>query len=173
MDRFDRIAIATVFALAIGTAVLMLGRREEPGRTAPQRGMAAEPAPASAELDANLKILRNLLDAGNLAEAEPLAQDLARRYPFQAEAQMLLGDLFMRKQDPVQAMHAYKKAIEYNPDYLDKKTPQFQGKKLKVAVGEALAEIESRLKKNPEDETLKAEKKTVYYLYRKIAGSCG
>ena len=86
---------------------------------------------------------------------------------------MLMGDLFMRKQDPVKAMHEYRQAIDLNPDYLDKKTPLFQGKKLKVAVGEALAEIEHRLRQNPGDEALRSEKKIIYYLYRRIAGSCG
>jgi hypothetical protein len=44
---------------------------------------------------------------------------------------------------------------------------------LKIAVGEALAEIEKRKKLNPRDESMQSERKTIYYLYRRIAGSCG
>ena len=175
MDRFDRITIGAIMVLAGGSILLALADRGEQrfDRMTPQRAVVLEQAPATVELASSLTVLNNLLEAGGLAEAETLAQDLIRRYAYQAEPHMLLGDVFMRKQDPVRAMHAYKRAIEYNPDYLDKKTPQFQGKKLKVAVGEALAEIENRLKQRPGDEGLRAEKKTVYYLYRRIAGSCG
>ena len=85
---------------------------------------------------------------------------------------MMMGNILMRKQEPIKAMREYKEAIDLNPDYLDKKTPLFQGKKLKIAAGEALAEIEKRIKADPKDEAAKNEKKTIYYLYRKIAGGC-
>ena len=175
MDGLDRISIGAIAVLVAGTVLMAQadrgGQRTE--RPALKRGALQEQVPPDADLAAKLKVLLNLLESGGLAEAEALAQDLIKRYPYQAEPHMLLGNVFMRKQDPVAAMYAYKRAIDYNPDYLDKKTPQFQGKKLKVAVGEALTEIEKRLKQNPGDERLKTEKKTVYYLYRKIAGSCG
>jgi tetratricopeptide (TPR) repeat protein len=175
MDRFDRIAIGAVAVLAMSVVFVARADRGEPRKERPvlQRGAVGEQPAASAELEANLKVLKGLLEADGLAEAETLAQDLVKRYPFRAEPFMLLGDVFMRRQDPVGAMNAYKRAIELDPDYLDRKTPKFQGKKLKVAAGEALAEIERRLKQAPGDERLRAEKKTVHYLYRKIAGSCG
>jgi hypothetical protein len=175
MDRFDRIAIGAMAVLAAGAVLLAQTERGEQSseRPALQRGAVPEQAPAGGELAASLKVLKNLVEAGGLADAETLAQDLVKRHPYQAEPHMLLGDVLMRRQDPVGAMYAYKRAIELEPDYLDRKSPQFQGKKLKVAVGEALTEIEIRLKQRPGDAALKAEKKTVYYLYRKIAGSCG
>ena len=175
MDRFDKISIGAIAVLVAGAALVAWadheGQRTE--RPVLQRGMAREQAPVDAELEARLKVLTNLLESGGLTEAEALAQDLVRRNPYRAEPHMLQGDVLLRKQDAVGAMHAYKHAIELEPDYLDKKTERFQGKKLKVAVGEALAEIERRLKQRPDDAALKAEKKTVYYLYRRIAGSCG
>jgi len=175
MDRFDRIGIIAICVLAIAAFFVMQADRGEDKRDplAQQREAVQERTISTPELEKQINVIRNLLDAGNPAEAEPLAKAVVQQYPFQAEPQMLLGDVLMQMQDPIQAMHAYKKAIGYNPDYLDRKTPQFQGKKLKNAVGEALTEIESRLKQHPGDENLNREKKTVYYLYRKIAGSCG
>jgi tetratricopeptide (TPR) repeat protein len=175
MDWLDRISIGAIAVLVAGTVLMVQADRDGQRTERPvlQRGELQEQAPADADFAAKLKVLLNLLEAGGLAEAEALAQDLIKRHPYQAVPHMLLGDVLMRMQDPVAAMHAYKRAIELDPDYLDKKTPQFQGKKMKIAVGEALAEIEDQLKQHPGDERLKAEKKTVYYLYRKIAGSCG
>jgi predicted Zn-dependent protease len=175
MDWFDRIAIGTIAVLAAGSAVLMQAHRADSpaDRSQQQRVQAAGTAAPKEEIAPQLALIRNLIESGNLAQAEALIQELMGKFPYEGEVSMLLGDVLMRKQQPIEAMHAYKTAIELNPDYLDKKTPLFQGKKLKVAVGEAQAEIEARIRKHPEDESLKREKKTIYYLYRKIAGSCG
>ena len=175
MDRFDRISIGVVLVLVLGSGALIYGHRGDAkrDRSAQQRMQAANPAVSSGTLDNSVRLARNLIEAGNLSQAETLVRDLKKGNPYQAELSMLMGDLLMRRQDPVGAMHEYKEAIELNPDYLDKKTPLFQGKKLKVAVGEAKTEIENRLRQDPENGSLKQEKRTIYYLYRKIAGSCG
>jgi len=176
MDRLDKISIAAIAALVLGAGILMVSNRgvQRPDRKDQQKIAAAAEDPAiAAEMDKAARLIRNLIEAGNHARAEGLVSDLMRKYPYQGQPHMLRGDLFMRKQDPVSAMHEYRQAIDLNPDYLDKKTPLFQAKKLKVAVGEALIEIDARLKQNPGDASLKSEKKTIYYLYRRIAGSCG
>jgi hypothetical protein len=176
MDRLDKTAIGAIAVLLIGSAVLIQGMRAEgkPEQPHDQKAVAAAQNPdAAAALEKAARPIRNLLEAGSFSQAEFLIRELARNHPYQGEPSMLMGDLFMRKQEPVKAMYEYKQAIDLNPDYLDKKTPLFQGKKLKIAVGEALAEIDRQLKANPGDESLKREKKMVYYLYRKIAGSCG
>jgi hypothetical protein len=174
MDRFDRIAIAAIIVLASVSFTLILGHK---GKGSPDRKQRQGAAPAvtapSAELDAGVRLARNLIEAGSLSQAEALLRELKGKFPYQGEPAMLLGDVFLRRQEPVRAMHEYKEAIDLNPDYLDKKTPLFQGKKLKSAVGEALAEIDGRLKASPGDAALRQEKKTIYYLYRRIAGSCG
>ena len=86
---------------------------------------------------------------------------------------LILGQWLVRRQQPVAAMYEYKEAIQLNPDFLDKKTKQFQGKKIKVTVEEAMAAIESGLRKDPDDSKLKQDQKTLYFMKRKLAGSCG
>jgi len=175
MDRFDKASLAVLVLLGIATSAVIMGHRGEvrPDRDNVQRMAAQEDPAAQAELESAGKLIRNLLEAGNFAQAESLIGELARKHPYHGEPHLFMGDLLMRKQDPVRAMYEYKQAIDLNPDYLDKKTPVFQGKKLKIAVGEALSEIESRIKKVPDDQALKREKKVIYYFYRRIAGSCG
>ncbi len=174
MDRLDKISILAIAALLIGSVALIRLHTREPKIDRNQQKAAAVDNPAStAELDKAQKLIKKFLEAESLNQAEGLIRELMQKYPYQGEPHMLMGDLFMRKQEPVRAMHEYKQAVDFNPDYLDKKTPFFQGKKLKVAAGEALAEIESRLRQNPGDDSLRSEKKIIYYLYRKIAGSCG
>jgi cytochrome c-type biogenesis protein CcmH/NrfG len=175
MDRLDKIALATILVLLMSTAVLMLNMSNEP-KLEQGPGPASVPVrtpDSAADMERAVQPIKNLLEADSLSQAELLIRELIKNHPHQGEPHMLMGDLLMRKQEPVNAMHEYKQAIDLNPDYLDKKTPLFQGKKLKVAVGEALAEIDSQIKSNPGNSALKSEKKMVYYLYRKIAGGCG
>lgn len=175
MDRLDKISVAAIAVLLAGSVLLILSHRGEQKRerTNQHRIASAEDPAAAAQLDKPVKLVKNLIEADSLAQAEALIRELMHKYPYQGEPHMLMGDVFMRRQEPLKAMHEYKQAIDLNPDYLDKKTPLFQGKKLKVAVGEALGEIEKQLRVSPEDGSLKSEKKLIYYLYRRIAGSCG
>ena len=176
MDLLDKLSALVITSLLIGSVIMIQGHTDEvkPVRDKELRGVAVENSAAVEELNAKAKTIRTLMEAGNFAQSEALIRELLQKYPFsQGEPHMLMGDLFMRRQEPIKAAYEYKDAVECNPDYLDKKTPLFQGKKLKVAVEEALIEISRRLKMNPGDESLKKDQKMVYYLYRKIAGSCG
>ncbi len=175
MDRFDVISAAAAVALLIGSFAVVRDHAVEakPDRSRQPMAAAADNPLMSGEIDGKGRLIKNLLDAGSLPQAEIIARELVGKYPYEGEPHMLMGDLFMRRQEPLKAMHEYKEAVDLDPDYLDKKTPLFQGKKLKVAVGEALAEVTNRLRLDPGDESLKSERKIIYYLYRKIAGSCG
>ncbi len=176
MDRLDKISVLAIASLLIGSFVVIHSHADEakPVRDLQQRVVAAENSASIEDLNDKAKVIRNLMEGGNLTQAEVLTRELLQKYPFaQGEPHMLMGDLLMRRQEPIKAVHEFKDAIECNPDYLDKKTPLFQGRKLKVAVEEAQTEISRRLKMTPGDESLKNEQKVIYYLYRKIAGSCG
>lgn len=175
MDRLDRISIWAIVILIIGSFALIGGHMGEakPDRNMQQRAAAPEYPAVNGEISSKAKLIRNLIETDNLNKAEAIIGELIQKYPYEGEPHMLMGDVLMRRQEPVRAMHEYREAIDSNPDYLDRKTPLFQGKKLKVAVGEALAEIERRQRLNPGDASVRSERKVIYYLYRKIAGSCG
>jgi tetratricopeptide (TPR) repeat protein len=176
MDLLDKISVLAITSLLVCSIIVIQGKTDEiqPVRDMRQKGVAVDNPGTVEELNAKANMIKTLMEAGNLAQSEILIRELLQKYSFsQGEPHMLMGDLLMRRQEPIKAVHEYKDAIECNPDYLDRKTPLFQGKKLKVAAEEALTEISRRLKMNPGDESLKSEQKMVYYLYRKIAGSCG
>jgi tetratricopeptide (TPR) repeat protein len=175
MDRLDRVSIWAIVILIISSFALISRHMGEakPDRNVQQRMAAADSSPARGDMDNAVKLIRNLMEADNFNKAEILIRELIQKYPYEGQPHMLLGDILMRKQEPVKAMFEYKEAVDLNADYLDKKTPLFQGKKLKVAVAEALAAIDQRIRRNPGDESLKSDRKIIYYLQRKIAGSCG
>jgi len=175
MDRLDKISISVIIILAIASFVLAGGYKSEagPNRNAAKKKASANYALANGEIENKVKLARNFMESNNIEKAELLVKEMIQKYPYEGEPHMVMADIFLRKQEFVMAMPEYKEAIDINPDYLDKKTPLFQGKKIKTAVREALAEVEKRLDADPGDKEMKDQRKTIYYLERRIAGSCG
>ena len=175
MDTLDRISIWVIVILIITSFVLTGGHRGEakPGNKQQQRVTAANYSVINVEVKNKVKVARNLMESNNLDKAEILVRELIEKFPYEGAPRMVMGDILMRRQEQIRAMPEYKASFELNPDYLDKKTDMFQGKKLKVAVNEALSVVENTIKANPDDKTMKQNRKLIYYLKRRIAGSCG
>jgi lipopolysaccharide biosynthesis regulator YciM len=176
MDRLDRISIWAIVILIISSSALISHHMGEARteRKDSQRMSASVSQVVNPEVANNSKIIKNLMESSNLIKAESLAKEMIEKYPYEGELRMLMGDIFVRKQEIVKAVEEYKSAVDLNPDYLDKKiTALYQGKKLKRVVSEALLEIEEKSKINPQDESLGKFRKDIYYLQRRIAGSCG
>ncbi|OGW32195.1 MAG: hypothetical protein A2X59_10110 [Nitrospirae bacterium GWC2_42_7] len=175
MDRLDRISIWAVVILIISSSALISHHMGEARteRKDNQRMSVSSYHVVNPEVVNSSKAIRNLIESSNIIKAENLTKEIIGKYPYEGEVRMLMGDIFVRKQEIIKAVEEYKMAVDLNPDYLDKKTALFQGKKLKRAVSEALSEIEGKLRINPQDEALKKFRKDIYYLQRRIAGSCG
>jgi hypothetical protein len=120
-----------------------------------------------------IKKIRDLMAINNIGKTEALIVEMLKKYPFEGEPHMLMGDIMMRKQDPVAGIYSYREAVELNTDYVDRKTPLFQGRKIKISIDEAKDIINNALAKDPDNKDMKQAKKTMYYLLRKLAGSCG
>ena len=174
MDRLDRASLWAIVILIISSSALIshnMGEAKPAPNSTKRQEAPADPG-TNAEIKNKVQIARNLLEGNNPDKAEPLVRDMILQQPYEAEPRMLMGDIHMRMQKAAIAALDYKEAVDLNPDYLDKKTPLFQGKKLKIAVREALDDIEKKLKVSPQDEYLKKERKIIYILQRRIAGSC-
>jgi len=172
MDKLDKISIVAIVILVASAALLVVVYAKDT-QYVEQFEIRQQVRPFNPELDSKVKVARGLLDNSNLQKADELITSLINEYPYDGAPHMAKGDLYLRQQDPVSAMLAYKNGIDFNPDYLDKKTKVFQGKKVKATVLEAKAIIEKDLKSNPGNGELKQKRKTVYYMLRRIAGSCG
>jgi hypothetical protein len=175
MDKLDRISIWAIVVLIISSFVLVSGYKGEAGPNLKvQQGMGTNDySVVNSEVSSKIKVAKNLMEADNLDKAEVLVKEMIQKYPYEGGPHMLMGDIFMRRLEPVKAMPKYIEAVDLNPDYLDKKTPIFQGKKLKIAVNEALDEVEKILDADPGNKGTLQKRKTIYYLKRRIAGSCG
>jgi lipopolysaccharide biosynthesis regulator YciM len=173
MDKLDRFSIFAIIVLLLSSLALMTNHMGEArsDRDDKKRG-ASDTTDVLSEIEDEVKAIKDLIEGGNLSKAEMLTKELIQEHPYEGEPRIMMGDIFMRKQEPIMAVLEYKEAIDINPDYLDRQTPRFQGKKMEVAVKEALLLIERNIEKNPEDALMKKHRKNVYYLQRRLAGGC-
>jgi len=175
MDGFDKLASCAVIVLILSAAVLLGITEDAPARPAQDEGRqsSARHSFADPELNEKTQLARKLLAHNNLEQTEIVVNSLLDEFPFAGEPHMLKGDVLLRRQQPVAAMYEYKNAVELNPDFLDKKTELFQGKKIRTTVEEAMVVIKAGLQENPGNSQMKKDRTTVYYMTRKLAGSCG
>ena len=173
MDLLDKISLFTIAVLIVAAANIVVMHADDvlPGKgPGSQQGSIQVYSPG---MEKKIKIAKDLFVVNNLDKAEPLIRSMISDFPYEGMPYMLLGDLFMRRQAPLKAMLEYRKGIDMNPDFLDKKTSVFQGKKVKVNLEEVKVEIEKGLAANPGDPEMKGLRKVFYYMQRRVAGSCG
>jgi len=170
VDRLDKISALAITGLvlwALALVVVQLGEQTE------RPEVVAAVVRVDPAVNQKIALAKSLLAGNSIEQAEKLLAELIAAYPFEAQPYILNGDLRLYRQDPVGAMLEYRKAVDLNPDFLDKKSELFQGKKIKKTVEEARTVIESGLAANGRDEAMLAARKVYYYMLRKIAGSCG
>jgi len=173
MDKLDKLSAWAIAALLVSVIlVIALQSDEVHSDQQPEEQQRAAVYLRPDQLN-RIEVARSLLAQNSLEQSAGLLRTLAEELPYEGQVHMLLGELHMRKQDSIAAMLAYRTAIDLHPDFLDKKAPDFQGKQVKVAVQEASVEIGRRLQQNQGDSELKEIRRTLYYMLRRIAGSCG
>lgn len=175
LDRLDRLSLAVLLVLllaAVGLMVFHPGDTVLPARRLASNHQAA--VLASPEFSKKMARAASILNGGDPALAGKLIDLMIADYPYEGGPHMLKGDLLLRGQQPIGAMLEYRLGVDLNPDYLDKKMPDvFQGKKVKNTLEEARKAIDDGLRRKPADPALRQQREVLYYMLRKVAGSCG
>jgi tetratricopeptide (TPR) repeat protein len=175
LDRLDRLALVLLVFLLVSALGLIIFQPGQTGATVKKGGGVRQMVVIiNPELDKKLAAATSLLNGGDPLKAGQLLDALISEFPYEGGPHMLKGDLFLRKQQPVEALLEYRQGVDLNPDYLDKKMVEvFQGKKVKSTLEEARRAIDVGLAGVPGDATLLEQRKVLYYMLRKVAGSCG
>ena len=175
LDRLDRLAMTGLALLLVAALGLLVFQPGQTGQTIKKAGGARQVVEISSpELDKKMATAIALMNGGDTAKAGQLIDALIAGFPYEGGPHMLKGDLFIRTQQPLEAMLEFRQGVDLNPDYLDKKMVKvFQGKKVKSNLEEARLAIEAGLTHSPGDATLREQRKVLYYMLRKVAGSCG
>jgi len=155
MDRLDRLTGVAMILFALWLVLLIGNLDAKPVKGHRTGSVGATTAPLSPEYGGRLKTAAHLLESGNMAKLKPLLDGLIERYPYQAEPFMLLGDYYIRLQNPIAAMHAFRQGLDLNLDFLEKNSSSYQGKKIKNIVAEAEREIKNALAENSGDSAMR------------------
>lgn len=177
MDRLDKFSFFALVILLAGIVFLVVQEKNRPQSEGVRRNAGQSMVDVKRYFDPNLdkkiSLAKKLIVTNNLKDAERVVDELIKGFPYEAHPFMLKGDIALRRQNSIAAVSAYKRAVDLNPDYLDKKAKEFQGKKIKKTVEEAFSVIEKEIEQSGSSEVLEKNKKLMYYMLRKIAGSCG
>jgi tetratricopeptide (TPR) repeat protein len=175
LDRLDKLALFGVAVMVIVGLIIIVGYSGRENQTVSGNGVSRQTVVIiSPEFDNKLKITKTLLNSGNLPKARELINSMIKDYPYDGRPFMLLGDLYVHDQQPILAMLEYRKGVDLNPDFLDKKAKKlFRGKQIKNILDEARQVIKAGLAESPGDPQLKQQLETLYYMLRRVAGSCG
>ncbi|MEW6220499.1 MAG: hypothetical protein AB1634_13340 [Thermodesulfobacteriota bacterium] len=169
LDALDRWSILALVVLVLAASWLVWQAWGQAGPEGSVLPPAAQTSIVGPDFEPRVDQARDMLAGDNPELAEELIRGLTADYPYQGWPHFLLGELAVRRQQPVAAMLAFRDALDRNPDFLDKKTPLFQGKKIRNAVAEAEVALTAR----PGDAEVQRLRKVLHYMKRRIAGSCG
>lgn len=171
MDRLDAWGVGVV-AVLLGSAAALNATQPPDAHSTTPRGVAVL-TPAAGQGPAALTRARHLMEADSVTEAERLVDGHLQAHPDDAAAHVLRAELWMRRQDPLAAVLEYRRAVLLEPDYLDRRTPLYQGGRMKTAMQEGTDEVARRQAAGTQPEQLKVYRQAIHSLHKRLEGSCG
>ncbi len=163
----------TLAALCVAAAVITL--------TVSARVPAAEGSLAGLRIqtvsDQDMERFQTLLqEARRLADTnrdpEPVLQELKESFPGRHEVWALTARYSESEGRDGDALAAYARAVRLQPEYLDKKSGLFLGKRIKVLTERVMGELDAAKSSQELDSAGKKLLKTAYFIKRRLAGGC-
>lgn len=99
-------------------------------------------------------------------------EELARLYPGEAHGYVLAGGILAELEAHEESIAKYVRAVRLNGDYVDERSPFSRRDEIGRAVESGLERLVPRARANPDNPTLTAALKDVYYLQSRLAGGC-
>ena len=106
------------------------------------------------------------------SDAMSKLQNIMKQYPRNPLSYVYLAQLELEQGRLADAVHSYRRAVEMEPDYVDKKAPGYMGEEIKTVVIEGMEKFEREKELKPKDRDVQKALKDVYYLQRRLAGGC-
>lgn len=176
-DWFERINIMVLATLVLVTTG-MLVRNEMEHRTAGAGVVSGNELFKRhySEIQArNATVYREVIEleeAGRLDQAMAKLRSIIKGRGDDAYAHLLMARLYYGQGHLADSIHAYRLAVEKDPDYVDKKTPLFHGEEIMERITESRTKLNREKKLKPGDRKILTAINDIYYLQRRIAGGC-
>jgi len=173
-DGYDKWLCFLLVVTLIALGVLLSGTGARKVGPAPDKALEREIAYQS-QLNFLKKLyepVESLRRTGNLQAALFKLDELARTYPNEAYGLILKGEILYRMGALEEAVACYVRGVRLNGDYVDWKTPLSRRAELQKVADEGLRLLGDKARANPENRSLAAALKNVYYLRSRLAGGC-
>lgn len=116
--------------------------------------------------------VQDLRQQGQAQQALLMLEQLNRNYAGEAHGYILKG-LILHEQGVLQeAMANFVQGLRLNGDYVDQRSPLSERPRIQKAVDEGLATLSARARANPDNPSVAAALRNVYYLQSRLAGGC-
>jgi len=176
MDWLDKLSIAAIAGLTLITAG-MLENQEVVKRRIDNPGGVDERNKESyisqMEMDKQMYAeATSYQKKGLYAEAITELEDISKSHPEKSLSYVYLAQLYLSQGKLSASIHNYRRAVEIEPDYVDKRTLLFMGDEIRELVKEGMEKLEREKKLKPQDKQIRQALKDVYYLQRRLAGGC-
>ncbi|NPA94333.1 MAG: tetratricopeptide repeat protein [Thermodesulfobacteria bacterium] len=177
MDWFYKLNVALLIAIGVIVLSMIVQHEMNQSRTvaAQEDSSAALKRKYEQQMAKNAWLYKKVLvleKKGKLNEAMEELHKILAEHPSDAYGFVLEARLLYRQGHLADAIHFYRKAIEMDPDYVDRKTPLYIGDEIMKVISNSRAKLHRERKLKPGDPKIKAAIDDIYYLQRRIAGGC-
>jgi tetratricopeptide (TPR) repeat protein len=99
-------------------------------------------------------------------------KEIAAAHPDNPRSLLWQGQLQYELGEVAASLASYRQAIDQEPGFIDKKSPLFVGKDIKLHVEEAQAKLQREQTLKPGDSSIKKALDELLYIKRRLAGGC-
>jgi len=175
LDWTDKLSIVAIIGLTVITAGMM-GSHEMAKKGDKNPGLLMEQGSAYAsQIETDKKIYAQVAsynEQGLHTEAMSELKNVMEKYPNKSLSYVYLARLYLDDGQLADSIHNYRRAVEMEPDYVDKKAPLFIGDEVRKVVREGVEKLQREQTLRPKDKEVGEAIKDVYYLQRRLAGGC-
>jgi tetratricopeptide (TPR) repeat protein len=176
MDWLNRLSIAAIAALALIATGMVVNQEIGEKRHNTSRAMANTGNDSYAQQVERDKIIyqdvTSNMKQGLYDEAMAKLKSVMEKHPEKPLSYVYLAQLNLKEGKLGESIHNYRRAVDMEPDFVDKRTAMFIGDEISERVREGMEKFNREKGLRPNDEEVRRTLKDVYYLQRRLAGGC-
>lgn len=178
MDWLDRLSIAAMAVLA-AVSIAMVAEQEMARRKEGNGGdaWAAKEQQRSYAMQQELdkKLFEEVVSYQKQekhVEALAKLKEIMQAYPTKGQAYVYMARSYANQGQLADSIHSYRRAVELEPDFMDRRTSRYVGDEISSLVEEGRQKLGREKELKPNDLQVRAALEDVYYLQRRLAGGC-
>lgn len=175
-DRFDRLLVVAIVVALVTAAGLLWSQGQGQADSVPPVDRALEQSIAARArltfLEQTYAPVVALQQEGQDQQALFKLKELDRRYPGEAQGDILRARSLQRVGALPEALAAAVRAVRRTGDYVDRNSPFSQRPLIQGLVDAGLKQLGPQARQAPDNQTLAVALKDVHYLQSRLAGGC-